>query len=181
MALEKRLPLWLGNGIEVVGVIIGSILLISVQTGIPQLLSLILLVVSWMCFWFFPHCLTHYIVGRIVGIRFSHYVIADSAIEKLDIPVASWLVSAIPVLGIRVREIGFDGVSPTGRKAMFYSGTFASIFFPLIVVFYAVAYTSTLLTVLVAALTLGNGVFTLYFSPKCGDIDRSRRIRNGVS
>lgn len=141
---------------------------LSMVPGIPaKLLSFILL-------WYFPHCPAHYIVGRLVGIRFSHYFLTRSSIGKLG---GIFEKLALPTLGIKVKEWGHSG--RWARFFMFSAGVLASMSLPLIPAMTLYLEGQAWLLTL-ALLNIG---FDLYFSPKVGDFRKAlnslrRKIKN---
>ncbi|MCS7121348.1 MAG: hypothetical protein NZ895_01920 [Archaeoglobaceae archaeon] len=163
--MVKKLPVWLGNLIEVAGITFGSIVLLLDR-------SLLSLLISWFCFWYFSHCITHYIVGKIFGIKFLYYFVGKSAILKLNLQIFKFF-KIFPVLGIKVDKDSIKRVSKK-RKAIFYSsGAFASMFSPIICLFFTKDFTSFLI---LATLTVLNIAFTLIFSSKVGDLYKARNL-----
>ncbi len=143
--------------------------------GVREPLSnLIVLVVLWLCLWYFPHCLVHFIIGRIGGIAFTHYVVGKSALVKLRLPYLKDLLRYLPVLGIRIDRSSLARSSPRVRKLMFQSGAYASMLLPNLTVLESLLHslptTSALLT-LMSAVNVG---VTLYYSPRAGDMWRAR-------
>lgn len=82
----------------------------------------------------------------------------------------------IPVMVLRVDKASLASVSPQALKLMHVSGAVSSMFLPWIVVPASYSIGPLWVGVFFTALTLGNDLFTLFFSPKAGDIYRARRI-----
>lgn len=134
---KHRFSIRLGTALELFGVFLGFLIL-SITNILPySMVSLVLLLIAWFCFWFFSHCLAHFVVGKILGIDFRFYFVGKSNILKLNLPVVSWLASRILVLGIKINHKSFQHVPKKRRAAMFASGTIASMTSPLISVIYA--------------------------------------------
>lgn len=165
----------MGHLIESAGVLIGIIALVSVAPSLHPLLNLTLLLVAWFSLWFFPHCLAHYLVGMGLGVRFSHYFLGKSSLVKLGLPIASAAMERVPVLGIKVDRRSLDRVSPLRQAVMFASGAAASMVLPATCVIFALDRAPLWVAALLAALTAGNVLFTLYFSPKVGDLSKAAR------
>ncbi len=153
---EMRLTLVQGNSLCLAMMIMG--LALSSMPGALAKLS------SFLILWYFPHCLFHYIVGRAVGIRFSHYFLTRSSIRRMG---GIFERLAMPTLGIKVRDWGNSG--RWGRFSMFSAGMLASIVLPFIP---AIAlYLEGQAWLLILALL--NAGFDLYFSPKVGDLRKA--------
>src|SRR5437016_8313818 len=81
------------------------------------------------------HCPSHYVVGRMVGIRFSGLVVGRSALRKSTSRVVR-LIGERAVTPVLIVDRGsFARVSPLRRKAMFYSGVRDSTTAPFLVAF----------------------------------------------
>jgi hypothetical protein len=171
-----KIPLVVGNGIEVLGICLALFLLIAGGEANSILARFIVYVVSWACLVFFPHCLGHFIVGRLVGIRFTHYSLGRSAIMKLRLPIISRLGAVVPLLTLNIDRASLDSASENGRAAMFTAGMAASTILPFAVALISVGRLPTILATMLLLLSAGNLGFDLYYSPKAGDIHRIKRI-----
>ncbi len=135
----------------------------------------LLVLVAWFCLWFFSHDLAHHIVGRVVGVRFRYYFLGRSAITKLSLPIVSNLLRVVPVLGLKVERSSLKSVSANRARAMYASGALFSMFLPWVVIPAGFA-VGLLVGILLALLTVANDVFTLYFSPRVGDLHHARMV-----
>ena len=160
----------------VFGALVGLALLIVAPRIRLFPLEVLFILVAWFCFWFFSHDLTHHIVGRIVGVSFHYYFLGRSAITKMSLPIASDLLRAVPVLGLKIDKSSLNSISPNNVRAMYAAGTVSSMLLPWLVVptGYAISFP---VGILLTILTVANDVFTLYFSPQVGDIHRVRMVR----
>jgi hypothetical protein len=171
----KTIPLWTGTILELLGLTFGFLILFFAET-VPNLwMSFILLLASWFCFWFFSHCLAHYVVGKILGIDFRFYFVGKSSILKLNLPLISRFASHIPVLGIKINQKSFQSVAKKRRAAMFASGAVASMTFPLASVIYASFRLQTWMAIFLIVLTIVNVFFTVFFSLKVGDLWKTKK------
>jgi len=82
----------------------------------------------------------------------------------------------VPVLGLKIDKSSLKSISPNGLRVMYASGAVSSMLLPWIVVppGYAIGLP---FGILITLLTVTNDVFTLYFSPKVGDIHHARMVR----
>lgn len=172
----RRLSLAQGASLCVFGVLVGIALLIAAPRVRLFPLNALFVLVAWFCFWFFSHDLAHHIVGRIVGVSFRYYFLGRSAITKMALPVASKLLRAIPVLGLKIDKSSLNSISPNDVRAMHASGAVSSMLLPWIVVptSYAISFP---VGILLTILTIANDIFTLYFSPQVGDFHHVRMVR----
>ena len=168
-----RIPVSVGNLVEIAGILFALYLIVMAPevTFVP--LKLILYLVAWVCLLFFPHSLTHYVVGRLVGIRFRYYSLGKSSVYRLGIPFLSMIASRSPVLTLRVDRRSLQSVGRGGRIAMFSSGAVASMVFPFFVALASFRDLPTVFSVFLLLLSAANLMFDFYFSPKAGDVSRA--------
>ena len=133
---------------------------------LTQPLRIIILLLCWFTMLYFSHCLSHYVVGRLLGIKFRYYFFSKSMLSK--VPIISKLFSAKVFLTLKLAE------RPRGWRgfAMFIAGPLASMFFPLLIVAIAYGYDIRSAEFLMA-ITMFNVIFTGYFSFKHGCIRKA--------
>jgi len=170
---NTRIPTMVGNLVEVAGILFAVYLILIAPEVTALLLKLTMYLVAWVCFLFFSHSLTHYLVGMLVGVRFRYYSFGKSSVYKLGIPFLSKIASRSTVLTLRVDGSSLNSVSRGGRIAMFSSGAIASMTLPFLVAWASVRDLPMVLSVFLLLLSTANMVFDLYFSPKAGDIARA--------
>ncbi len=163
-----------GATICTLGLVLGFVawqLAIRIQ---PLVLQILLMLFAWFALWFFCHDLTHHVVGKIGGIRFEYYFLGRSAIRKLKIPLVPKLMNHIPVLVLKIDRSSLRKASPRARKSMHASGAIVSMLLPWIIVPSIFMLMPYWVGALITLLILGNTLFTMYFSPKTGDLYRAR-------
>ncbi len=163
-----------GAGISILGLAAGIVSLAIASINAMPLFRVILLLFAWFTFWFFSHDLAHHITGQLVGIRFRYYYLGKSAIRKLNLPIIPQLMNRIPVLVLKVDHESLRQATPRSRIAMFSSGPIVSIVLPSLIIPASFSL-GPILGLLFLALVVGNDLFTLYFSPKTGDLYRARK------
>lgn len=175
---HRRFTLAQGATICIIGLALGALAwqLAILSTQYPLLLRILLLLFAWFSFWFFTHDLTHHAVGNMFGIRFQYYFLGRSAIRKLKLPLVSGLMEKVPVFVLKVDRGSLRGVSPRKRRWMYASGAVASMGLPWIIVPSSFSLGPYWVGVFFVMLVLGNTLFTLYFSPKTGDLYRAKMV-----
>jgi len=136
---------------------------------------------SWFCFWFFSHCLAHFVVGSVLGVRFRFYFVGKSSLLKLNLPVVSSFPKYVPILGIKIEDARFRQVAARKRALMYASGVLASMIFPIMTVLHALAYFSASITAFFTALTTLNILLTLLLSSKAGDFWKANKTLKQMS
>jgi hypothetical protein len=168
-----------GSSLCTVGVLVGLALLVVVPHIRSLPVDVLFLLAAWFCLWFFSHDLAHHIVGRIVGVGFRYYFLGRSSITKLSLPIAPNLLRVVPVLGLKIDKSSLGSVSTNSARAMYASGAVFSMFLPWLVIPAGFAVGLTV-GILLTILTIANVVFTLYFSPRVGDLHHVRMVRSEV-
>ena len=173
---RRKLSLAQGAGLSITGLGAGLASLLLASLDIVLLARVLLLLVAWFAFWFFSHDLAHHITGELVGIKFRYYYLGRSAIRKLKLPVIPGLMNKIPVLVLKVDSESLSHASARARRWMYASGAIVSISLPWLII--PESFTlGPIWGLLFLALVLGNDLFTLYFSPKTGDLYRARMVK----
>ncbi len=174
MGKRRKFTLAQGAGISMLGLVAGIISLALASINTMLLSRVILLLFAWFTFWFFSHDLAHHITGQLVGIKFRYYYLGKSAIRKLNLPITPQLINRIPVLVLKVDHESLRQATPRSQSAMFASGAIVSIILPWLIIPASFSL-GPILGLLFLALVVGNDLFTLYFSPKTGDLYRARK------
>ena len=175
-----RLPVLLGNIIELAGLIIALSILLLAPVLRNVLLDFLLYLIALSFLIFFPHCLAHYVVGRLGGIRFDYYRLGKSGIAKLKLPFVSLLGSKLPVLTLKVNRRSLHSATRSRASAMFSAGAAASMVLPFLAAAASIGQLPLALTIILFLIAAGNLLFDLYYSPRAGDLARARSF-NGPS
>jgi len=173
--VSVKIPVAAGALIGLAGTILGFYLVFIATNFAIHTVKFIVLLISWACFIFFPHCLAHLVVGTFSGIRFAHYSLAKSGMTKLNLGPLKALSPFAVVLSIRIDKNSLSKASRGSRAAMFYSGALASMILPFIPAFASLGRIPVELSAILLAVSVANLVFDLYYSPRVGDISRARK------
>ena len=169
---RTRIPLVVGNAIEILGIIVAISLIVAASNVNGALVSFLFYLISLLCLVFFPHCLAHFIVGRLAGIRFSHYEISKPSMTKLRLPFVSAVAARLPVLRLRIDRRSLGTVSRGARAATYSAGAVASMILPFFVPVAAFRRLPVAWGLGLLLFSLANLCFDLYYSTKAGDLSR---------
>jgi hypothetical protein len=167
-----KIPLAVGNSIGILGIALGVYLIVAAPDVNDILLRFLFYLISWGCLLFFPHCLAHFVTGRLVGIRFNYYLLARSPVVKLKLPLISTVTSKLPILGLRIDQSSLRSVGRGPRAVMFTSGAASSMIFPFFPTAVSIGRLPVILVCLLFVLSIANFVFDLYYSRRLGDFSR---------
>ena len=174
----RRISIRLGLFLESIGTMTGLLLLFLAQDSSNSILSnSFLIFISMLFLWYFPHCLLHYVIGKLFKINFLYFRIAPSNLIKSSPNLYfTKLIKIFPVLGLSVDKNGLSSINYIHLILMYSSGVIGSMLFPLIISIYA--FITLLFPYYLPHIffSLSNIVITLFFSPKFGDFYRARLV-----
>jgi len=165
-----------GAGMAVEAFAAALAILLLLVFRIPLLPRALVLLLAQGIILYAVHCPSHYIVGRMVGIKFSGLAVGRSALRKSSSRVVRQIGERAMTPVLIVDRASLARASPLRRKAMFYSGVAASTATPFLITLYASLLgdpVSILATLLVA---IGYLVFNIFYSPRTGDVYRARLL-----
>jgi hypothetical protein len=159
--VPRRFPVWLGNAALTGGLFVGAAAIAFALQVPSRLLAGLALVVAGGVWSVSSHCLAHWLVGRLVGIRFTDYFIGG------PFP---------PRPGLKTDYASYLRVSPRRRAWMHASGALATKVAPFLPLFFWAAADAPVWSAL-ALLALGavQIVTDVLFSVKVGDWKKVRR------
>jgi hypothetical protein len=119
--VPRRFPVWLGNAVLTGGVFVGVAAIVFAMQVASSFLAGVALVVAGGAWAVSFHCLAHWLVGRLVGMRFTDYFIGGPP---------------PPRPGLKTDYASYLRVSPRRRALMHASGAVATKVAPFIPLFF---------------------------------------------
>ncbi|MEM3087117.1 MAG: hypothetical protein QXO51_07785 [Halobacteria archaeon] len=137
-----RLPVWAGNLASLALLGLGAFLLLAAKKGalpgfalfqfqtplLNFLLAAVLLLLGVLLLFLFSHCIAHWLVGRLLGIRFTHYFVGTSGIARL-LPLPDLLQELLVAPGIAVDDESKRTAGRGRLAAMYAAGPVVSTLF----------------------------------------------------
>jgi hypothetical protein len=120
------------------------------------------------------HCPAHYLVGRILGIRFKAIRIGTTALAKALPPRFAAFARHLPILTLATEKGSLVRTSRRRVAAMYASGTVASAGSAIAIAAAAASAEPYLYSAFAWAIALSYLLFDLVFSPRSGDFARAR-------
>jgi hypothetical protein len=161
----------LGVLIEIAALAVLLALIPFVPMGLPLCLYV---VIAELMATYLVHCPAHYLVGRIVGIRFRRIRLGKTTLANILPARLARLTRLFPVLTLSTVKSSLAGVSKKEVAMMYQAGTVASVCSALLIAAAATLVEPPLYAALAWAVALGYLIFDLVFSPKSGDLSRAR-------
>lgn len=125
-----RLSVFEGNALQLFGLLFGSgVLYLDSRVNINVIARVILMLVGWFLIYITCHALGHYLVGRLVGIRFRGYGVRGTDHPQDYPPVLRQMMSAMPTFTVMTEKSSMAAARPIARALMFGAGeSFTAIF-----------------------------------------------------
>src|SRR4030088_2423433 len=100
-----RLSVTAGNTIQVAGLLASAALLyIAAHTDLADLIRIVLMILAWIVIYICAHSPGHYVIGRIVGIRFRGYGIRGTDPPESYGPGLRQLMSVFPMFTVMTEK-----------------------------------------------------------------------------
>jgi hypothetical protein len=80
--------------------------------------------------YFCAHAIAHWLVGRLVGIRFAFYTVGGTGNPAGWPPGLRWIFEHLPFLGVQTEQVSMQSASPIARALMWSAGVTSSAIIP---------------------------------------------------
>jgi hypothetical protein len=133
-----RLPIVGGNLIQSAGMIAGIwLMVLAAQPATAAALRVLLMIFGWFVVYLCCHSLAHWLVGRLVSIRFRGYGIRGTDHPDELSPIMRAVLSRLPMFAVITEKESMRQASPLAKALMFAAGETASILCTLLAGLYA--------------------------------------------
>ncbi len=170
----KTNSVWAGMLLEAIAILIT--LRFFVFSTPPLIPTVLVLVAGQGILLYSVHCLSHYVVGRLLGIRFRSLLVARSALKKSSSRIIRIIGQNAVTPILIIDRTSLAKATPLRRKAMFYAGVTGSITVPFLVAAYAASTGDPVSTGATLLVAMGYLTFNFFYSPRTGDVYRARLL-----
>src|ERR1019366_2649383 len=132
-----RLSIAVGNTLQIGGVLAACFALSASRSAHSTAIAVITMVLAWVIFYFSSHAIAHWLVGRLVGIRFLFYTVGGTGNPQGWPPGLRWIFERLPFLGVQIEKLSMQNVSPGARALMWSAGVTSSAIIPTLTAFWA--------------------------------------------
>ena len=132
-----RLSIAAGNIWQVGGILAACIALRASRSTDSTAMAVVTMLLAWVLLYFSCHAIAHWLVGRIVGIRFRFYTVGGTGNPQGWPPGLRWIFEHLPFLGVQTEKLSMQNVSPGARAVMWSAGVTSSAIIPDLGVFWA--------------------------------------------
>jgi hypothetical protein len=117
-----RLSISAGNAVQIAGIVAACLALAAARSVHSTTAAVIAMVAGWIFLYFCCHAVAHWVVGRILGIRFAYYTVGGTGNPEGWPAGLRWLVEHLPFLGVQTEKASMQRASPMARAIMWSAG-----------------------------------------------------------
>jgi hypothetical protein len=132
-----RLSIALGNAVQIVGIAAALVALAAARSTHSTKAAVVALVLGWTLLYFCCHAIAHWLVGRVVGIRFAFYTIGGTGNPEGWPAGLRGLFEHLPFFGVQTDKISMEIASPMTKAMMWAAGVTSSAVVPTLAAFWA--------------------------------------------
>lgn len=125
-----RLSIAAGNTLQGAGILVAFLSLRVSQMSESEALSICAMLMSWILLYFSSHAIAHWLVGRVLGIRFLYYTVGGTGNPKGWPGGIRWIFEHLPFLGVQTEKLTMQAASPAARAVMWSAGVTSSAVIP---------------------------------------------------
>ena len=125
-----RLSIATGNALQLAGIAAAFLALAAARLATSKAAAIIAMIAAWVLLYFFCHGIAHWLVGRLVGIRFSFYTIGGTGNPEGYPAGLRWVFEHLPFFGVQTDKASMQKASPTAKAIMWSAGVTSSAVVP---------------------------------------------------
>src|SRR6266849_187877 len=125
-----RLSISVGNAMQISGVVAACFAFAAARSARSITGAVVAMVVGWVLLYFCCHAIAHWVVGRILGIRFAFYTVGGTGNPEGWPAGLRWLFEHLPFFGVQTEKASMQKASPIARAIMWSAGVTSSAVVP---------------------------------------------------
>lgn len=125
-----RLSIAAGNLVQVGGLVGAYFSLAAAGSAHSTVMAVVAMVVGWVLLYFCCHAIAHWVVGRVLGIRFAFYTVGGTGNPEGWPAGLRWVFEHLPFFGVQTEKASMQKASPMARAIMWSAGVTSSAVVP---------------------------------------------------
>src|SRR4030081_3634844 len=117
-----RLSIIAGNSVQIAGLVGAYLALVAARSAHSALAAVFAMVVEYVLLYFCCHAIAHWVVGRMLGIRFAFYTVGGTGNPEGWPAGLRWLFEHLPFLGVQTEKSSMQKASPIAKAIMWSAG-----------------------------------------------------------
>ena len=136
--LWTRMSVSKGNLVQLAGLVLGALLMvIAANFRAAEVVRVVLMLVGFLIIYDCCHAISHWAIGRLVGIRFRGYGVRGTDHPEAYPPGIRQLMSTMPSFTAMTQKESISTASPTAKALMFAAGETGTTVISLLAALYA--------------------------------------------
>jgi hypothetical protein len=132
-----RLSIAVGNTLQIAGILAACFVLSASRSARSTSIAVITMVLAWVLLYFSSHAIAHWLVGRVLGIRFLFYTVGGTGNPYGWPPGLRWIFERLPFFGVQTEKLSMQSAGPGARALMWSAGVTSSAILPTLSAFWA--------------------------------------------
>jgi hypothetical protein len=125
-----RLSIAAGNLVQFGGLVCAYFALAAARSTKSTIAAVTAMIVGWVLLYFCCHAIAHWVVGRVLDIRFAFYTVGGTGNPE-GWPVGlRWLFEHLPFFGVQTEKASMQKASPMAKAIMWSAGVTSSAVVP---------------------------------------------------
>lgn len=125
-----RLSIAAGNTLQTAGIVAAYLACRASRSAHSTAIAISTMLLAWVLLYFSSHAIAHWLVGRIVGIRFRFYTLGGTGNPEGWPLGVRWIFEHLPFLGVQTDKVSMQNASPGGKALMWCAGVTSSAIIP---------------------------------------------------
>src|ERR1700739_133212 len=125
-----RLSILTGNAVQIAGMAAACLALATARSAHSTAAAVVAMVAGWILLYFCCHAIAHWLVGRLLGIRFAFYTVGGTGNPEGWPTGLRWLFGHLPFFGVQTEKTSMQKASPIARAIMWSAGVTSSAVIP---------------------------------------------------
>src|SRR5260370_13795726 len=125
-----RLSITAGNALQISGIVAACLALAAARSAHSTTGALVAMVVGCVLLYFCCHAIAHWVVGRILAMRFACYTVGGTGNPEGWPAGLRWLFERLPFFGVQTEKASMQKASPIARAIMLSAGVTSSAVVP---------------------------------------------------
>lgn len=125
-----RLSILAGNTLQIAGIAAACLALAAARAAHSKAAAILAMIAAWVLLYFFCHGIAHWVVGRILGIRFAFYTIGGTGNPEGYPAGLRWVFEHLPFFGVQTDKGSMQSAGPVAKAIMWSAGVTSSAVVP---------------------------------------------------
>ena len=132
-----RLSIAAGNIVQTAGIVAAYFSLMASRSAHKPAVAVATMMLAWILLYFCSHAIAHWLVGRLVGIRFLFYTVGGTGNPEGWPRGVRWIFEHLPFFGVQTNPVSMQSASPGAKGLMWSAGVTSSAIVPTLAALWA--------------------------------------------